>query len=526
MQVSNSPGHTASARESGSATPPDKKASIALVSDGAERLLPETPYTHALSKPLSNRSQALHPAELTHLSPPVGLTPVTTAKDIMPEYLGIVHCPKKLSKVKVTRETVGEGRYGKVALAVPKTNPRKPGSLVLTAPLVIKELHSTKKTLKKYQARWQSEITIQQQASPCLPLYDAEASRSGKTQKMLMPFRGNRLMELMEVKKRLTALPVSLVKSLLQQALQQLSHLHANGIIHRDIKPDNCLIDQMGRLSISDYGYASQCQGSPDKATFTGRYGSLCYMAPEVSRREPYSFKADIWSLGVMAYEMMTGEELYLNDKLAEQIIFDPTEYQEFKDTLATERRLDQLSVELIDRMIEEDCSKRMTAEELLNMPFFSVSSIDETSHPMLQSKHRECMRELARLEHLQEQMATGQLPSEVDIESATRETATISDKQKELKQLQHQLDLITLYQERKKRQTELATATTKYRSAVRNLDVSNEALFTAMHEAKSQRDQLQNKLDNVEKEITENRQAFESAKTKPFGTTPAGSLV
>ena len=525
MQVSNSSIHTAADSESDSVTP-SANSPAAIAPIGAERLLPETTLTHDLSKPLSKRSQVLHPAELTHLPPPKGLTPVATAKDIMPEYLGIVHCPKKLSEVKVTRETVGEGSYGKVALAVPKTAPRQPSLLVLTPPLVMKELHSTKKKLKKYQARWKNEVAIQQQASACLPLYDAETSRSGKTLKMLMPFRGNSLAELMEVKKRFKALPVGLVKSLLQQALQQLNHLHTNGIIHRDIKPDNCLVDQVGRLSISDYGYAAQCQGAQDQATFTGRYGSLCYMAPEVSRGEPYSFKADIWSLGVMAYEMMTGEELYLNEELAEQTNFNPAEYQEFKDTLATEQRLDKHSVELIDRMVEENCSKRMTAEELLNTPFFSVSSIDETSHPMLQLKHSECMRELARLEHLQEQITTGQPPSEINIELATREITTIPDKQKKLKQLQHQLGLIPLYQKRKKLQTKLTAATTKYHSAVRHLDVHNEALHTAVHEAKNLRDQLQNKLGNIERKITEYRQAFESAMTKPVDTTSAETLV
>jgi len=91
-----------------------------------------------------------------------------------------------------------------------------------------------------------------------------------------------------------------------------LQYAHDEGVVHRDIKPENVLVDKKGRVKIADFGLAKLLgQDSADHAlTRTGMYlGTPRYMAPEqIDRPESVDHRADIYSLGVVFYEMLTGE--------------------------------------------------------------------------------------------------------------------------------------------------------------------------------------------------------------------------
>src|SRR5205807_2563753 len=84
------------------------------------------------------------------------------------------------------------------------------------------------------------------------------------------------------------------------------------GIVHRDIKPENILIDHRGRVRIADFGLAKLVGTSRASFTLTGTHqvmGTLDYMAPEQRNRpQEVDHRADIYSLGVIFYEMLTGE--------------------------------------------------------------------------------------------------------------------------------------------------------------------------------------------------------------------------
>jgi Tol biopolymer transport system component/tRNA A-37 threonylcarbamoyl transferase component Bud32 len=88
-----------------------------------------------------------------------------------------------------------------------------------------------------------------------------------------------------------------------------LEYAHQEGIIHRDIKPANLLVTESGELMLSDFGIAKLLKPESDpKLTKTGvQIGTLQYMAPEQKRGEAVDARADIYSLGVVLYEMVTG---------------------------------------------------------------------------------------------------------------------------------------------------------------------------------------------------------------------------
>jgi len=79
-------------------------------------------------------------------------------------------------------------------------------------------------------------------------------------------------------------------------------YLHSKMLIHRDLKSPNILIDGAGRLAISDFGLSRYFEAA--KSEFTAETGSYRWMAPEVTRHEPYDEKCDVYSYGCLAYEM------------------------------------------------------------------------------------------------------------------------------------------------------------------------------------------------------------------------------
>lgn len=160
-----------------------------------------------------------------------------------------------------------------------------------------------------------------------------------------------------------------------------LRHLHANGYIHRDLKPNNCLLHETSdgiRVLVSDFGEVQQ-QNAMRKST--GATGTLSYCAPEVLRQEytdgpfgNFTFKSDIFSLGMILYFLCFAALPYANADLIneeqedlDQLRAEITSWAGFDHARAIRPDLPEKLYKFLERLLSVDPTRRPSAEEVLN---------------------------------------------------------------------------------------------------------------------------------------------------------------
>jgi eukaryotic-like serine/threonine-protein kinase len=115
--------------------------------------------------------------------------------------------------------------------------------------------------------------------------------------------------------------PAAEVVELAVQACAGLEHAHGSGLVHRDVKPQNLLLEPDGRLKIADFGIARAVEGSTQLTAVGTVLGTAVYLAPEQAAGEQVTAAADIYSLGAVLYELIAGRPPFAFQSIPELIL-------------------------------------------------------------------------------------------------------------------------------------------------------------------------------------------------------------
>ncbi len=182
-------------------------------------------------------------------------------------------------------------------------------------------------------------------------------------------------------------LPPDDVLNVARNVAEALDHAHRLGVIHRDIKPDNIMIDQEGRVKIMDFGLA-KAEAFDAKITESGVFlGTPEYSSPEQCESQDVDGRSDLYSLGVVLYEALTGQVPHSAEtpySLFKKIVDDPpTPIRDINPDVPS------TVAALVDRLMHKDREKRyQTARELINdidkirgLPPTALASGDDTAY-------------------------------------------------------------------------------------------------------------------------------------------------
>ncbi|XP_039572472.1 serine/threonine-protein kinase PAK 4 isoform X2 [Passer montanus] len=173
------------------------------------------------------------------------------------------------------------------------------------------------------------------------------------------------------------------IAAVCRSVLRALAVLHAQGVIHRDIKSDSILLTHDGRVKLSDFGFCAQV--NKDVPRRKSLVGTPYWMAPELISRLPYGPEVDIWSLGVMVIEMVDGEPPYFNEPplKAMKLIRD-----NLPPRLKNGHKVSPSLKGFLERMLVRDPAQRASAPELLRHPFLGVAGPPACIVPLMR-QHR-----------------------------------------------------------------------------------------------------------------------------------------
>jgi NIMA (never in mitosis gene a)-related kinase len=201
----------------------------------------------------------------------------------------------KYRKIKV----LGKGSYGSALLVELKANPIKK--------FVVKEIAiGHLKPAEQKAAKSEADV-LHQMSHSNITMYVESFVEGSKLYIVMEHADGGDLTAAIQRRKQLSKrYPEEELMRIFVQICLALKHVHDQNILHRDLKSQNIFLTQQGVVKLGDFGIAKVLDSSGDQART--QIGTPYYLSPEICENKPYGSKSDVWSLGVVLYELATLE--------------------------------------------------------------------------------------------------------------------------------------------------------------------------------------------------------------------------
>lgn len=274
-----------------------------------------------------------------------------------PSSVGAKRRTKKFSEFNVLKE-MGEGAYGKVVLAQHKDDPEyKIIIKCIDKERILVDTWVRDRKLGTIPSEINIMAFLNTEPHPNI-MRIIDFFEDLKYYYLETPLFGDPpaidLFDFIEIKKNMTELEC---KFIFKQVVLALYHLHKHGIVHRDIKDENVIVDENGIIKLIDFGSAGYAKLGP----FDVFVGTIDYASPEVLRGERYGGKPqDIWALGILLYTMIYKENPFYNvDEIME-------------GDLRVPFVLSEGSENLIKKILVREVSERPTITDIIEDPWLS----------------------------------------------------------------------------------------------------------------------------------------------------------
>ncbi|KAL4376883.1 hypothetical protein GQ457_02G036040 [Hibiscus cannabinus] len=270
-------------------------------------------------------------------------------------------------------ELIGSGAFGRVYMGMNLDS----GELLAVKEVLIAANSASKEKTQAHIRELEEEVKLLKNLShPNIVRYLGTV-REEETLNILLEFvPGGSISSLLG---KFGPFPEAVIRKYTKQLLLGLEYLHNNGIMHRDIKGANILVDNKGNIKLADFGASKQVV---ELATVTGAKsmkGTPYWMAPEVILQTGHSFSADIWSVGCTVIEMATGKPPWSQQYQEVAALFyvgKTKSHPPIPEHLSSEAK------DFLLKCLQKEPELRQVASELLKHPFVTGESQD--SNPVL----------------------------------------------------------------------------------------------------------------------------------------------